>query len=119
MAHNNKVAADKTADDYWVEYFGEYGKMLTRDIPRVIKASILPAWRRSAAKQKRDLTLGTSTVVPLGYTAKDDGSLLLDGILKVSFTERGKRRIASRLFSAQFSGDGDLVSINHCAAPAA
>lgn len=118
MAHNEKVAADKTTADYWVEYFGDYGRMLTRDIPRVIKAAVLPQLKRAASSGDREFVVTASSVVPMGYRVDEDGGVSLDGILRVAYTTKGQERTAARLFCATFSADGELTDIDHRSAPA-
>lgn len=118
MAHNKK-AADSKAEQYWIDYFGEYGRQFVREIPRSIKAALLPDFKRSAAKEKRALQVTSSKVIPLGYGVTETGSLILDGVCKVSYTERGKAKSASRLFHATFNSEGDLVEFDHRDAPRA
>lgn len=115
-----KTAVDSKAQDYWTEYFGEYGKQFVREIPRTIKAALLPEFSRQAAKAKQRFDVTSSTVVPLGYRVSDKGALSLDGVIKVAFqADKGKRRTAARLFVAEFSPGGDLVSIKTQRAPSA
>lgn len=118
MAHS-KTAADSKTEDYWVSYFGEYGKMFVREIPRTIKAALLPDLKRTANSEKRDLQIKSSSVVPLGYGVTKDDSLIVEGIVKVSYVDKSEIRTAGRLFTAQFTSDGDLVDFDHRAAPVA
>ena len=112
MAHN-RSAADKITEDYWVDYFGPYGKMFVREIPRVIKAAVLPKLQR-AANAERNARVA-STVVPLGFGVMPDGGLHLDGVVRV---EQGRRKSA-QMFHAEFSADGKLLDIETRKAPVA
>lgn len=110
-----RTAVDKKTQDYWSEYFGDYGKLFVRDIPRTIKNAALKEFRRSAARGDR--TLHKSEVVPLGYRVTASGGLSLDGVLRVDYSSGNKRRTASRLFNAQFSASGKLLKLDSRPAP--
>lgn len=105
MAHS-RVAVDKTAEDYWVSLFGEYGRQFVREIPRVIKAAVLPEFRRAAAAGSR-VDMRNASVVYLGHGVTAANGLIVDGIVKTASTETG-----SRLFCAEFSEEGDLLDIS-------
>lgn len=117
MAHD-KIAADKKTEDYFIAYFGEYGAQLVREIPRVIKAAVLPDLKRTASAAKRDIVVKDSAVVTLGYGRTDNDTLAIDGVIRVAFAEGGERKEARRMFRAEFSSSGDLLDIEQRPAPA-
>lgn len=102
-----KTAVDKTTEQYYADYFGEYGKLLTRSIPRSIKAALDKAYRRTAGKN--EAAPRVSQLIPLGYVVKDDNTLHLDGIARV-----GK---IAQLFHAEFKPDGTMLRIATRRAP--
>jgi hypothetical protein len=114
-----KQAADKKTEDYWTNYFGEYGRMFVREIPRVIKAAVLPDFRRTANGEQRRIEVKASQVVPLGYTVTAENGLHLDGVVRMTVAEKGELRTAQRLFHAEFNADGDLAVLNTRKAPVA
>lgn len=118
MAHL-KSAADQKAQDYWKKYYGEYGEMLVREMPRVIKAALLPDLKRQATAEKRDLRVLDSVVVPLGMGRSASDGVVLDGIVRFAYAQSGERREAARLIRAEFSAEGDLLDFHHVGAPAA
>ena len=106
---------DKKTQDYWTAYYGEYGAMLVRDIPRLIKAAILPEFRRSAS----NFQVAASSVIPLGFGEMDSGDIRVDGVIKIAYTTGTKEvKHQSRLFVATVTSDGDLLDIEHRSAPA-
>lgn len=108
--------ADKKTEDYWSEYYGEYGEMLVRQIPRLIKAAIIPEFRRSAQKK----LIRTSAVIPLGFGETASGDLRVDGVIKIAYTaEDDAVKKQTRLFVATVTPEGDLIDIEHRSAPAA
>ncbi len=109
----SKQAVDQTAIDYWTQYFGEYGKLWVREIPRNIRASLVPESNRTASDGDGELT--ESSVVPLGYAVTAD-RLILDGVFRGRFAS-GRRE--SKLFRAQFDHDGQLINLESRRAPAA
>lgn len=111
----HKQAADKKTEDYWTNYFGEYGRMFVREIPRVIKAAILPDFRRAASATQ----VKTAQVIPLGYSVTSDSGLHLDGVVRMTLATRGELRTAQRLFHAEFNAQGDLAVLDTVKAPVA
>lgn len=107
---------DKKTQDYWTSYYGEYGEMLVREIPRLIKAAILPEFRRSAS----NFQVKQSSVIPLGFGELDSGDLRIDGVIKIAYTTGSDEvKQQSRLFVATVSADGELLDIEHRSAPVA
>lgn len=88
---------DAVTKAYWEEYYKDYdyGRMWVRDIPRYIRAALAPQLKRKANGE-----LPKVSVVPLGYAVLKDNGLRTDGLVR-----QGGR---SRLFTAEFSADGDL-----------
>lgn len=98
-----KTAADAAATKYWSELLGpEYGKLLTRDIPKRVKAAML---KRDAALAKTASTAeGELSIAPLSFGVSGD-ILTVEGIAR---TASGARR----LFVADFQqSDGAFRSL--------
>lgn len=108
-----KQALDQTAKSYWEEYFGEYGRQWTRDIPRNVKSAMLDSRRRTAAGGSTELT--ESDVVPLGYAVTAD-RVDVEGYFRGTYSD-GHRE--AKLFRAQFNHDGKLLALDTRRAPAA
>lgn len=98
----NKTAVDAKAEQYYIDYFGEYGKLFVRKIPRTIKAAVNPKLRRTAAGKRDEVRV--TDVVPLGYIVTASEDLHLDGVLKVA-------NARDRLFHARFTSDGKLTKL--------
>lgn len=98
----SKTAVDKTTQDYWTAYFGDYGRLWVREIPRAIKAALVDAGARTAATD-------AARVTPLGYRVTAD-RLTLEGRYAAGKT--------AQLFCAEFTHEGDLVEITALDAPA-
>ena len=112
------LAVDKLTQDYWTSYFGDYGKLWVRDIPRYIRAAIQGDLRKQATAGTPPPEAGSeSRVTPLGYAITAD-RLTLEGRW-VGNVKQGRRiqRVA-KLFSATFTHDGELVGLNAITAPA-
>lgn len=103
-----KIALDSVAEDYWEEYFGEYGKLWVRSIPRRVAAAVFP---RTAAAQGRSAPPQQHVAIPLAHAVRDDG-LHVEGIAVQG--DQPTRR--TRVFTAHFSHDGALISIDAIAA---
>lgn len=101
-----RVAVDSTAKEFWESYFGDYGKQWVRDIPRNIRAAMLPHIRQ-AANGKAPPELSAYEVAPFGYAVTAD-RLQLDGVFRGTYADGTK---TARLFRADFNHDGDLIDL--------
>jgi hypothetical protein len=81
----HKKAVDSTAADYWTKYFGDYGRLWVRRIPRKIAVAL---------KDKQ------ASIMPLGHAVTDEG-VALEGIAKTS-----KK---NHIFCARFDHRGKLI----------
>jgi hypothetical protein len=98
--------ADKKTQDYWTSYYGEYGEMLVREIPRLIKAAFLPEFKRSASKSE-------IAVIPFGMGQTDAGDVRVDGVIRDTASK------TAFLFVATINEQGELLDIEHKPAPCA
>ena len=94
-----RYAVDKSAEDYWSEYFGEYGQAWVRNIPR----------RVSAALQAKDTRLASADIQPLGVALRADGGLTLEGFAAArrKSASSGARHVTA--FSIDFDAAGRVV----------
>tara|TARA_R110002110_G_scaffold16569_11_gene71656 strand:- start:3512 stop:3817 length:306 start_codon:yes stop_codon:yes gene_type:complete len=96
----SKKAVDATARDYWITYFGDYGKIWVRDIDRKITAALSQKLPRTAAVEMKS---GPAKIVPLGKVITRE-RVLLEGAIRTA-----KR---DRLFSAEFNHQGKLLGFD-------
>jgi len=92
-----KIAADKAAQEYWGNYFREYGKMWVRDIPRRIKTAMV---------RTKDLSVKTAegNVAPLAHSISDEGNISVEA----AFTGKLDDKDAHVLITAEFNGEGRM-----------
>jgi len=98
MSDNTKTAVDNAARDYWSKYFGAYGKMWVREIPRRIKAAMTQGKTASA-----DTSAPDPHIVPSGHVLTSNGGIDLEGALR---EDSG----TYRLFHASFDAEGTVTS---------
>jgi len=96
----SKKAVDATAKDYWITYFGEYGKIWVRNIDRKITAALSQKLPRTAAVEMKSQA---PQVVPLGKVITRKG-VFLEGAVRTA-----KR---DRLFRAEFNHSGKLLNFD-------
>jgi hypothetical protein len=41
---NHKLAVDSTAEKYWEDYYGEYGKQLVKEVKKRVRADVAQEW---------------------------------------------------------------------------
>lgn len=113
----NKTAVDKKTQEYWTTYFGDYGRLWVRDIPRYIRAALTGDLRREAAAGTPPIeTTDESRVTPLGYRVTAD-RLTLEGRWTGVVKQGSRTKRVARLFRADFTHDGDLLDITTLNAP--
>ena len=97
MARHTRRAVDQTAKDYWTSYYGKYGEMWVREIPRKIKRALLSRDDFQRAASKVD-------VVPLqDLKSNKTGGLELHGVMRTA--------AGHTIFKAEFSKSGKLVDV--------
>jgi len=94
----DKVAVDKATNEYWNNYFHEYGQMWTRDIPRRIK---------TAMTKTKDLgvKIAEGTIVPIAKDVADDGTLSIEA----AFDGKLDDKEAKVLVVAEFNEIGRMT----------
>lgn len=107
----NKTALDQQAKSYWEEYFGDYGKLWVRDIPRNVKSAMLDDRKKTAGPETQ---ITESEVVPVGYAVKAD-RVVLEGVHRGTFSD-GHRE--AKLFSIEFDHEGKVLNVKARKAPA-
>lgn len=88
---------DKLTKDYWSNYFGDYGKLWVKDIPKRVKAAVDA--KRTAAAGTAPID-AAGDVVPLGYEITA-AALTLEGAYRTA--------AATQLFRATFNADGEIT----------
>lgn len=77
-----KEAVDKATSTYWSDYFGEYGKMLVRKIPRKIKAGFEEAYGKRTAAQGERQAVVSIDIAPLAPPSSlPGGRVAFEGVL--------------------------------------
>lgn len=90
---------DTIAKDYWSNYFGDYGKLWVKDVPRKVASALTERKLVTAAAAPTP----AAQVAPLGFS-RTDTHLTLEGVYKSA--------AATLLFSASFNAEtGDLTDI--------
>jgi len=94
----DKVAVDKATQDYWNNYFNEYGQMWTRNIPRRIKV---------AMTKSKDLDIKTAegNVAPIAHSIEDDGHLSIEAAFVGKLDDKESRV----LVTAEFNESGRML----------
>lgn len=114
----HKEAVDNTASDYWSDYFGDYGELWVRDIPRRIKAKLEQGHRSAAKAGTPPPTLGDASISPLGYEITAD-RVILEGVYNGQIKAGRRTANTTQLFRAEFNHQGELTSFEALDAPAA
>ena len=97
----DKVAVDKATKDYWDNYFSEYGKMWTRDIPRRIKSAMVHSEKITASKVD-------GIVLPMAYKIGDEDSLSIEAAFRGEID--GNK--ADILITADFDAEGKMKDLD-------
>ena len=114
-----KTAVDTTTQDYWTAYFGDYGRLWVRDIPRYIRAAVEGNLRKAAVVgTPPPATEAEGQVTPLGYAITAD-RLTLEGRWTGPVRTGRRTAMVAKLFRADFTHDGDLVDLTSLDAPTA
>lgn len=119
---HTKIAVDRTAEDYWSDYFEEYGVMFTREIPRRIASAIMTALhkRLAAAGKKVQLKVIRADLRPRAKAAiRDEKGRLqqikTEGFFRAAVRDGNKTRTIRRQFCAAFDPKGNLISLDSVA----
>lgn len=98
-----KTASGAAEAKYWSELLGpEYGKLLTRNIPKRVKAALAVRAQKSLNKQA-SAELASAEVAPLSY-GLDGNTLTVEGIVRQASGEK-------LLFVADFLTDGTFKAL--------
>lgn len=95
-----KIALDASAESYWENYFGPYGKAWTRTIPRRIASKVIA----KVAAVRAD---APAVVVPHAVSVQTD-RVLVEGTVRTA-TKTGR---LDTLFAAAFDHDGRMLSLD-------
>lgn len=109
----DRHAVDQTAEKYWSDYFGPYGKAWTKKVPRRVAAAIAEQLLKTASKDAPSATIVKAHIAPLGWAQTATGGLVFEGAF------RGTARDGAtvhHLFAAEFSANGDLTNLQQLAA---
>ena len=100
----DKVAVDQLAKDYWTKFYGEYGKLWVREIPRKIKKAAAAELSKSNKTAATDLEV-SGTVLPFGHAFLDNGGVAIEGIFDHA-------TIGKFAFQSRFDNEGELTSFD-------
>lgn len=95
-----KIALDSSAESYWENYFGPYGKAWTRSIPRRIATKVTA----KVATLRSDAPVA---VIPHAVSVQTD-RVLVEGTVRTA-TKTGR---LDTLFAAAFDHDGRMLSLD-------
>lgn len=106
----DKRAVDQVTEDYYTEYFGEYGKAWVRKIPRKVASRIAADTKTSAED---------AVIAPLGFTATAGGGLVFEGLFRSVPVIKGRAAAEPHFvfqgFRAEFDAHGELHELTQIA----
>lgn len=113
MTHQHRTAVDATAEEYWEQYFGPYGKQWVRHIPRRVATALIARTANLRPGEAAELAQKAVVIpiMPRPVITKD--RVFLEASLDL--TQGGKT--TRRLFCAEFDHDGKLLSLDSIPAP--
>ncbi len=88
-ANVQKTAADQAAENYWSDYFKEYGQMWVRDIPRRVK---------SAMRRKLKASALDGHISILAHEIADDQSLSIEASFVGKIDDQNAKALATIVF---------------------
>lgn len=100
-----KQALDQTAKSYWEEYYGDYGRAWTKDIPLKIQAALKESGKKLASAAEN------LEIIPIEHAVTAD-RVILEGVA------RSAKHDKAELFRAAFTHDGEVVDFETIDAPA-
>jgi hypothetical protein len=116
-----RVALDSTATQYWNEYFGDYGKQLTKNVQKRIAAALWNSMGRRLAAKGQSVELVEYAVAPQGAPSLAKNArgqvteIKVEGVFR-GVVASGKRRMtARRIFCATFTPKGEMVGLESVA----
>lgn len=119
----SKTAVDSNARNYWEDYFGPYGKMWVRQLPKRVKAALVAELTTRAQRQaSKGATvtiprLISGSIAPLAHAITDD-ALIFEGVFKGAIEgPEGKPQRFARLFKASWDHEGTLIAFRSVVAP--
>jgi hypothetical protein len=118
-----KIAVDSETEDYWETYFGPYGAMFTREIPRKIASGLVTAMQRRQASKGAPTPPMKVVSVKLAPKAKackkaSDGSIeeiRAEGVFRGVFHDGKGEQTVRRFFHAVFDGKGQMTALESVA----
>jgi len=113
MTGRRKQAVDSKAEAYWADYFGDYGRIWTRKIPRRVTSALQGKLGRTAGKLAA-MQVVSSVVTPLSersWAPRPDGGLTFEGLFSAEVDIGGRRARVLRAFCADFTPDGRMVGL--------
>lgn len=109
-ANFHKESIDSNAQAFWEKLFEgtQYAKMLTRKIPRRLKAALELefAHKRKADKSDSFLQIKDLQVAPLAHAITKE-ALHLEGVFRGTYSDDSR---LARVFHASLDKDGNLLS---------
>jgi len=120
-----KSAVDKVTEDYWANYFEEYGRQWTRKIPRRVAKVLAHRLKKrqagathapGAARATRATRIVRASIAPLGHATLQGGGMQFEGAF-IGQTQSGQTQ--TLMFCAQFGKEGQLQALDAVVAPIA
>ena len=102
MAHQKK-SVDQTAEEYWITYFGPYGKQFVGKVPRRVAQAIAQRVRTASKFVLKKAQIGA-----LGFSETSTGGLLFEGVFRGTGLSDGRPMTKTCVFSAEFTPDGEF-----------
>lgn len=75
---------DSVTRDYWQKYFGDYGKVWVKDIPRKIQAAVLASEPQTRQADASKPTRVAFALQPLGVRKTEAGGVIVEAVARVA-----------------------------------
>jgi len=110
-----KEAADAKTVQYWTDYFGDYGKILTGNVPRRVAKVVAKKLARKVAGTARSFRIVSMQIRPLTAappTPTKTGGLTFEGWATGVVERDGERTRFARAFTADFDQSNAMVAFD-------
>lgn len=110
MKRLKKIAVDKATEEYYIAYFGDYGKAWVGKIPRRVATALV---------RKLGQRVARAQIAPLGWAKTATGGITVEGVLRTYPTETKAAKTAEAsnpayyAFRADFDVRGRLTDLTH------
>jgi hypothetical protein len=111
---SRRTAVDQATKDYYRELWGDYGELLTEDVPRKVARALARRINsaRTAEAGSEAPPLAVGSVVPWAASRQPSGSIIFEGVFRGRPTNG---EFVFRAFRAELSSQGELIKLEDMA----